>query len=77
VGVATSHKFVFEKSWNKSYLPLPFGRQVILVGEPLYFSTTVNPDEMERECRRVEAALHHAHEEARRLLDARQGDRIR
>lgn len=70
VGVATSRKFVFEKAWNKVYLPLPFARQVILVGEPLFFGRTTTAEEMEEECRRVEAALNRAHDEAQQLLVA-------
>ncbi|HEX4925771.1 MAG TPA: lysophospholipid acyltransferase family protein [Bdellovibrionales bacterium] len=34
-GVAASRKIVFEKSWNKAYLPLPFARLVFVWGEPL------------------------------------------
>ena len=37
VGVAGSARFVFKKSWNRTYLPLPFSRQVVFVDKPLYF----------------------------------------
>jgi hypothetical protein len=70
VGVATSRRFVFEKSWSKTYLPLPFGRQVILLGDPLYFHEEKSADGMERGCRRVEEALRVAHDDAARILDA-------
>lgn len=69
VGVASSHKFVFKKTWNQVYLPLPFARQVILVDDPLYFPKTSSEEEMNHHCRDVEKALHHAHEKAGLLLN--------
>ncbi len=32
---ACSHAFVFKRSWNKAYLPLPFTRIVLIFAEPL------------------------------------------
>jgi lysophospholipid acyltransferase (LPLAT)-like uncharacterized protein len=34
-GVAKQRAFVFEKSWNKTYLPLPFTKVVVRFGSPL------------------------------------------
>lgn len=64
VGVVASRKFVFKKSWNQAYLPLPFSRQVIFFDKPIYFQNTTDADSMERHSRRVEEALHHAHHRA-------------
>ena len=69
MGVASSRKFVFEKTWNKVYLPLPFSRQVIYLAEPLYFPEKADPEEMEALCRHVEEELRHAHQEAQRVLE--------
>lgn len=33
--VGTSSKFVFKKSWNQAFLPLPFSQSVIIYGEPI------------------------------------------
>ena len=35
LGVACSKSFVFQKSWNKTYLPYPFARIVLFWGQPL------------------------------------------
>ncbi len=35
VGVSISSKWVFEKSWNKVYLPKPFAKIVLYWGEPM------------------------------------------
>ena len=35
VGVAVSHPFVFEKSWNKAMLPKPFAKVCVCYGEPI------------------------------------------
>ena len=70
MGVAASRKFVFKKTWNKVYLPLPFSRQVIYLTEPLYFPEKINPEEMNALCRRVEEELGHAQQEAQRVLES-------
>ena len=69
VGVATSKKWTFEKSWNKTYIPLPFSRQVVLVGEPFLFPPSSTDEEMEKHCRSVEKALIQAHDEAQLKLE--------
>lgn len=71
VGVAVSHRFVFKKTWNQVYLPIPFSRQVVFVDRPMFFSETDGLRDMERHCREVEAALHVAHEKAERCLRRR------
>jgi lysophospholipid acyltransferase (LPLAT)-like uncharacterized protein len=43
VGVAASHKKVFEKSWNKAYLPLPFSRVTLVWGDALSLETDFDP----------------------------------
>lgn len=68
VGVSVSRKFVFRKTWNQVYLPLPFARQVILVDPPLFFSKTSDTNKMEQYRLSVEEALHKAHDRAERIL---------
>lgn len=68
VGVAGSRAYIFEKSWNKTYLPLPFSRQVFYFGKPLYFGQEKDDQALEGYCRKVEAALHRAHDEAKGTL---------
>jgi len=68
VGVAVSHKYVFKKTWNQVYLPLPFSRQVIFVDKPISFPKKAGPEEMDRYCRQVEEGLHAAHEKAVMVL---------
>ena len=68
VGVAGSARFVFKKTWNQSYLPLPFSRQVVVVGQPLYFPGKADASNMPDYCRRVEKAIKGAEAEALALL---------
>lgn len=70
VGVATTHRFVFKKTWNQVYLPLPFSRQVIFVDKPISFPKKAGQEEMDRYCRRVEESLRAAHEKAVMVLQA-------
>ena len=67
-GVAVSRAYVFKKSWNKTYLPLPFSRQIFYIGPPLSFGPEKDAQSLEGYCRQVEAALHQAHDEARHML---------
>jgi lysophospholipid acyltransferase (LPLAT)-like uncharacterized protein len=68
VGVAGSGRFVFKKSWNRSYLPLPFSRQVVFVGDPLHFPKKAEASKMTEYCRQVESAIAAAQTKAEALL---------
>jgi len=69
VGVAVSHRFVFKKTWTRTYLPLPFSRQVVLVDRPILFSD--RPEETDHYCRQVEAAMEEARRKAAMVLEGR------
>ena len=71
VGVATRRKYVFKKSWNKVFLPLPGFRQVIFFGDPLFFPSNGSEDYMDDLCRLTEVALSSAREKARNILGRR------
>lgn len=68
VGVAAHRKYTFERSWTKSFLPLPFSRQVVLFGDPITFGPEKDPEAISRYCRQVETALHHARSRAEEVL---------
>jgi len=69
VGVAVSHRYVFRRTWNQVYLPLPFSRQVIFVDRAISFPETNSLKAIDGHCRQVEAALQEAHQKARMLLE--------
>jgi lysophospholipid acyltransferase (LPLAT)-like uncharacterized protein len=71
VGVASTRRFVFKKTWNQVYLPLPFSRQVIYIDKPIYFPKKASPEEMNRHCRKVEEGLRAAHSNAKTALKNR------
>ena len=68
-GVATTRRFVFKKTWNQVYLPLPFSRQVIFIDKPISFPEKASPEEMDPYCRQVEESLRAAHEKAVMILE--------
>ena len=68
VGVAGSNRFVFKKSWNQAYLPLPFSRQVVWIDKPLYFPQKTEASKIPEYCRRVEKAIGEAQKKAEALL---------
>ena len=71
VGVASTRRFVFKKTWNQVYLPLPFSRQVIFIDKPIYFPKKASAEEMDHHCRRVEEGLRAAHKKAESALKNR------
>ena len=71
VGVASTRRFVFKKTWNQVYLPLPFSRQVIFIDKPIYFPKKASAEEMDHHCRRVEEGLRAAHKKAKSALKNR------
>ncbi len=45
---ASNRKYIFEKAWNKCYLPLPFSKCVIVYGEPIHVPVEINEYEFEK-----------------------------
>lgn len=43
VGVAASNSFVFKKSWNKAYIPLPFSKVALVWGETFDYDPALDP----------------------------------
>ncbi|MBF0528471.1 MAG: lysophospholipid acyltransferase family protein [Deltaproteobacteria bacterium] len=74
VGLAVNRKLVFKKTWHREYLPLPFAKQVIFFGSPLFFDQS-DTSHMDVCCRRIEDALHSAKDRADELLAAWSGEK--
>lgn len=43
-----SSKFVFKKSWNQCYLPMPFSKCIVWYGEPMLVSKQISDDDFEK-----------------------------
>ncbi len=43
-----SNKFVFKKSWNQCYLPMPFSKCVVWYGEPMLVPSVTTDEEFEK-----------------------------
>jgi hypothetical protein len=65
---STSHRIVFEKSWDKFVLPLPFGRGALIWGNP------IAPPAMDATDTEIEAVRLRLEEEMNRI--AAEADRI-
>jgi len=71
LGVACSKAFVFKKSWNKSYLPLPFAKVVVFWGPPVKSvsrDTDLRNSDLSQQ---LEIALLDAGQKARNLIAAK------
>jgi lysophospholipid acyltransferase (LPLAT)-like uncharacterized protein len=64
-GVAATRAKIFEKSWNKTYLPLPFSRVVVVWGEPL---AAIADETDQKLAERLEFLLDAAGQAAARLI---------
>jgi len=62
-------RIVLGRRWDRALVPLPFGRSVIVYGEPLLISRSDSPGEAEAVRVRLTAALAEAGVLAARLLD--------
>ncbi|MBI1861506.1 MAG: lysophospholipid acyltransferase family protein [Deltaproteobacteria bacterium] len=57
-GVAAAERsLVFEKSWNKCFLPLPFTRCAVLYGDPMVIPREASEEELEAMRRAFQTAL--------------------
>ncbi len=70
LGISCDRKFVFEKAWNKTFLPLPFANVICVWGDPLPAiprdADAHDPDL----ARGLESALADAGHQARNLIAA-------
>lgn len=67
--VATSHRKVLERSWDKTTINLPFGRISAVVGEPVHVAADADDGEMEKQRRKLTDALNSATLRAYNLVD--------
>ena len=70
VAIATSRRKVFETTWDKTTLNLPFGRTGTVVTDPLYVPADASEADMERIRVEFTELLNAATREAYRLADA-------
>lgn len=68
-GTAAEKRFIFKKAWNKTYLPLPFSKCVIMYGNP--FSVPRDADEAQLEILRqeLEVIMHGLKRDAEKHFD--------
>ena len=68
-GVAREKALVFEKSWNKTYIPWPFSKVVVSFGKPFYVVDELDVAHSELYLRELESALRFQQQEAQDLLE--------
>lgn len=57
-GVASARsKYIFEKAWNKCFLPYPFSRCVVLYGDPINVPRGISDEELEEIRLKLQRAL--------------------
>ncbi len=69
LALMTSRGHIFEKSWDRACLPLPFGRLALVAGEPLHIPPDADENELETARRTLEERLKRATERACHLSD--------
>ncbi len=71
LGVACSKAFVFQKSWNKTYLPYPFAKIVLFWGKPIEGVARDLDLQNSELLQELEMALLDAGQKARNLIAAK------
>jgi lysophospholipid acyltransferase (LPLAT)-like uncharacterized protein len=71
LALATSRRKVFEKSWDKTTVSLPFGRAALVVGEPVSVPADADEALVEEKRRELTASLNRATERAYAIADRR------
>jgi lysophospholipid acyltransferase (LPLAT)-like uncharacterized protein len=70
LAAACDRKFIFQKSWNKTFLPLPFARVVVVGGESLPAPDRDTDSRDPNLAKRLEEALTNAEQQAANLIAA-------
>lgn len=66
IGVASSSRWCFERSWDKYQLPKPFSKNVFYFGEPIWIE---NLDDQQQVNQRIADAIIKADQTAQRILE--------
>ncbi len=69
----TSRRFVVESSWDRTTVPLPFGRLAVVVGEPIHVPADADASVMEDKRREITQAIEQANRDAMAMADAPAG----
>ena len=65
----TSRRRVIETSWDKTTIPLPFGRMAVVIGEPVWVPADADEAMMEDKRQIVTQAIEKANRDAMKLAD--------
>ncbi|MCM2280528.1 MAG: lysophospholipid acyltransferase family protein [Bdellovibrionaceae bacterium] len=68
LSVAVSRAYIFEKAWNKTFLPLPFARIQVIFAKPLPALRREADSRDETWATQLESALANAEQQARNLI---------
>jgi lysophospholipid acyltransferase (LPLAT)-like uncharacterized protein len=69
IAIATSRRKVFERSWDKTTIGLPFGRSAVMTAEPIYVAKDADEAEMERKRQELTETLNAITAKAYALVD--------
>ena len=67
----TSRRYVVESSWDKTTVPLPFGRLAVVVGDPIFVPADADDEMMEDKRQEITRAIEQANRDAMALADGR------
>jgi lysophospholipid acyltransferase (LPLAT)-like uncharacterized protein len=70
-GVARNRALVFSRSWNKTYIPLPFSKVIVSFGKPIFISEEISENKIGPYLDSLENALHLQRGEAQAILNGK------
>ena len=66
----TSRRLVLRRTWDRTTVPLPFGRMAVVMGEPIFVAADADADMLEAKRVEVTRAIEDANRRALALADA-------
>ncbi|MGE0502891.1 MAG: lysophospholipid acyltransferase family protein [Rhizobiaceae bacterium] len=69
LATVTSRRRVLEKSWDRTTIPLPFGRSAVLAGDAIWVPSDASADLLEEKRRELTRLLNETTDRAYRMVD--------
>jgi lysophospholipid acyltransferase (LPLAT)-like uncharacterized protein len=71
IGISSRPRILLKKAWDKHMIPIPFGKSMMVFGDPYYLAKDATEEQIEDVRLSLERDMHTLQDEAERLLGQR------
>lgn len=68
VGISSKPRIVLKRAWDRHMIPVPFGKSLMVFGDPYYVAKDATDEEVEETRLKLQEDMHRLQEEAERRL---------